>query len=313
MNRKLSKLEKVPLREIWKKEGTHFTPWLAEKENLDLLGEELGINMQLIGIEESVGSFSLDILAEEVVTNNKIIIENQLESTNHDHLGKIITYASGNDAKVIIWVVKDARDEHKSAIEWLNEKSDEDIRFFLIRMEVWQIGNSDCAPKFEIIIAPNTWNKSIKRVWNKGELSELRRNQLDIWTKLKEYLRDTDKGFDISTPSASNWCTSGSRFGRCWLAFAVHDKNGYFKCELVIDNPDIDFFDYLEKRKDQVEKSVGHKLEWNKAVKTGKISIVLSVDDVFNKRKYPEYFEWFAEQAATFRTVFGKHYKNFKK
>ena len=110
---KLSKLEKVDLREVWKHEALDFTNWLAKPENLELLSDEIGIDITLIQTEASVGNFNVDILAEEENTGRKIVIENQLESTDHDHLGKIITYASGFDAEIIIWIVKNVRDEHK--------------------------------------------------------------------------------------------------------------------------------------------------------------------------------------------------------
>lgn len=120
----LSKLDKVDLREVWKHEALDFTNWLAKPENLELLSAEIGIDISLIQTEASVGNFNIDILAEEENTGRKIVIENQLESTDHDHLGKIITYASGFDTEIIVWIVKSVRDEHKQAIDWLNEHTE---------------------------------------------------------------------------------------------------------------------------------------------------------------------------------------------
>ena len=116
---------------MWKNESSDFTAWLSRKENLDLLGEEIGIDISLIKTEVNVGRYNVDILAEEENTGRKIIIENQLENTNHDHVGKIITYAAGYDAEIIIWIVKDARDEHKQAIDWLNRHTDQNVNFFI--------------------------------------------------------------------------------------------------------------------------------------------------------------------------------------
>ena len=128
----LGKLEKIKdLRSVWKHEANDFTKWLSKEENLNTLSEEIGINIELISTEAKTGSFSTDILAVEANTDNKIIIENQLEATDHDHLGKIITYASGHDAKTIIWIVKSAREEHRQAIDWLNEHTDDEINIFL--------------------------------------------------------------------------------------------------------------------------------------------------------------------------------------
>ena len=160
---KLEKLKKIDLRKAWNHEATDFTNCLAEEENLSLLSDEIGTDIKLIQTEASVGKFSVDILAEEENTGRKIIIENQLEMTNHEHLGKIITYASGYDAEIIIWIIKDVRDEHKQAVDWLNEHTDDKINFFAIKMELWQIGNSPFAPKFQIISKPNDWAKAIKK------------------------------------------------------------------------------------------------------------------------------------------------------
>ena len=135
----LSKIKRVDLRKVWKHEALDFTNWLAEPENLELLSEEVEIEISLIQTEASVGKFKVDILAEENNTGRKIVIENQLDSTNHDHLGKIITYASGFDAEIVIWIVQNVRDEHKQAIDWLNEHTDQKVNIFAIQMEVWQI------------------------------------------------------------------------------------------------------------------------------------------------------------------------------
>ena len=157
---KLGKLEKIKdLRSIWKNEEYDFTPWLAKEQNIKLLSDELGISIKVLKTEASVGKYSLDILAVNEDTNENIIIENQLEITNHDHLGKVLVYGAGYDAKTIIWIVKDYNEEHKQAIEWLNEHSDENINLFLIKIELFKIGDSDIAPHFEIISQPNDWTR----------------------------------------------------------------------------------------------------------------------------------------------------------
>ena len=157
----LGRLEKVELRDVWKHEALDFTNWLAKEENITLLSDTVGIDIEIIETEASVGSFNVDVLAKDNNTESKIIIENQLERTDHDHLGKIITYASGYDAETIIWLVKGVRDEHKKAIEWLNNHLDEKINIFLVTIEVWKIGDSKPAPKYNIVESPNNWAKVI--------------------------------------------------------------------------------------------------------------------------------------------------------
>ena len=145
----LDHLKRVELRKVWPHEALDFTKWLSSPANLNMLGEAVGVELELIETESSVGSFNVDIYAQEVGTGRKVIIENQLEDTNHDHLGKVITYAAGKGAQVIIWVVAHARDEHRQAIEWLNEHTDNDFGFFLVEIELWTIGDSKPAPPLQ--------------------------------------------------------------------------------------------------------------------------------------------------------------------
>ena len=135
----LGKLKEIKdLQKVWPHEALDFTPWLAEEDNLALLADAVGLEITIDETESSVGDFNVDIYAMETGTDRKIIIENQLEDTNHDHLGKLITYASGKSADIVIWVVKRAREEHRAAIEWLNNHTDENIAFFLVEIKLYQ-------------------------------------------------------------------------------------------------------------------------------------------------------------------------------
>ena len=168
----LSKLEEIKdLRTVWPHEALDFTPWLSQDDNIALLADAVGLDITVDETESSVGDFNVDIFASETGTDRKIIIENQLEDTNHDHLGKLITYASGKSADVIIWVVKHAREEHKAAIEWLNNHTDEKVGFFLCEIKLYRIGNSEPAVKFEVIEKPNDWTKEERRVTLQMQLS----------------------------------------------------------------------------------------------------------------------------------------------
>lgn len=158
----LGTLEEIKdLREIWSHEAHDFTPWLAK--NISILGDEVGIDISIEETESSVGDFNVDIFATDADTGKKIIIENQLEETDHNHLGKLITYASGKSADLVIWLVRKARPEHRAAIEWLNNHTDEGVGFILCEIKVFRIGNSEPAPKFEIIEQPNNWVKEMKK------------------------------------------------------------------------------------------------------------------------------------------------------
>ena len=154
----LAKIERVDLREAWPNEARDFTPWLAD--NIAELGEALGMDLELQQTEASVGGYSLDVLATDLNQNRPVIIENQLETTNHDHLGKLLTYAAGYDANVIVWLTREFRDEHRQALDWLNQRTGEDTEFFGVEVELWRIGDSPFAPHFKLVATPNEWRKA---------------------------------------------------------------------------------------------------------------------------------------------------------
>ena len=159
MKKPLSKLERVPLREAWKHEANDFTPWLAEEDNLNTLADALGLpDLELVATEHWVGEFKLDILCTS--GDDQVIIENQLEKTNHTHLGQILTYAAGTGAKKVIWVAESFRPEHVAALDFLNQNTTEELSFFAVEVELWRIGDSPLAPKFEVVAKPNDWAKS---------------------------------------------------------------------------------------------------------------------------------------------------------
>ena len=191
---KLSKLIKLPLRTIWKHEAQDFTKWLATEENLALLSETIGITLANPQTEVGVGRFSVDILADDDDNNRRVIIENQIEKTNHDHLGKLITYASGLNAELCIWVVARAQQEHEQAIKWLNENTTENVNFFLIEIEAWQIDKSLPAAKFNIVAQPNDWAKAIRqRGRGSSEATDLQLQQQEFWDKVREYGEENSK------------------------------------------------------------------------------------------------------------------------
>ena len=185
---KLGRLEEVDVRKLWSHEQYDFSNWLAKEENIELLNEALGLTLVDIEKEVYVGSYRCDLVASDETTGQKIIIENQLEQSNHDHLGKVITYASGLDAKVIVWIVKDAREEHRSAVEWLNNNTNKEINFFLIEIHAYKIGDSLYAPKFEIVEKPNDFIKTGKIQASSGEMNKSQSERLAVWTRFKEVI-----------------------------------------------------------------------------------------------------------------------------
>lgn len=250
----LDKLEKVELRDVWPHEALDFTKWLSEEANLAMLGSTVGIELELIETESSVGSFNVDIYAQEVGTGRRVIIENQLEDTNHDHLGKLIAYAAGKGAEAAVWVVARARDEHRQSIEWLNQHTDSNLGFFLVEIELWSIGNSLLAPRFNVVEQPNEWMKTIKL--SEG-LSETERVKLSYWTKYREMAQASPeflKVFNPQKPSKDHWTTLRCGTSVYHIALLVDTKHGRISIEFFApDNKEvghkaIDNADLFEKR-----------------------------------------------------------------
>jgi len=304
---KLAQLKQVDLREVWQYEASEFTKWLANKENLNLLSDEIGIEISLLQTEANVGKFHVDILAEEENTGRKIVIENQLETTNHDHLGKLITYASGFNAEIIIWIVKDVRDEHKQAIDWLNENTNESINFFAIKMEVWQIDDSPFAPKFQVVSQPNDWAKTIKTSPPESELSEIKILQLDFWTDFKKYGEGKSKQLKFRKPYPQHWYDLSIGSSKAHLALICDTQNDELRCEFYIPD-DKQLYKSLEAHKNEIENELKYDLEWMllEGKKASRIRTVTSVN-LSQSEKWEEYFNWLLVVSEDFQRVFSKY------
>lgn len=303
---KLGKLQQVELRKVWEHEALNFTKWLALQENLDMLGDEINIELSLIDTEYNVGRFNVDIYAEEVSTNRKVIIENQLEKTDQDHLGKLITYGSGVDAEIIIWIVKEVLEEHQQAIDWLNENTKEKINFFAIKMEIWQIGDSIPAPNFHIVSKPNNWSKSVRKSLESAELSEIKRLQLEFWDGFKSYVNDNKHNLRLRKTSPQHWYDL--TFGRsdCIIELTVNSQSKQLACEIYIADSKETFHAFLANQT-LIENELS-KLEWMElpAKKASRIKKVRK-GDIRKNQEWEQYFEWLATNAVQFQEVFMKY------
>ena len=306
----LSKLKKVNLRSVWAHEAHDFTKWLAEEENLNILSDEIGIDITLLQTEANVGNFNVDILAEEDVTKNKIIIENQLEITNHDHLGKLITYAAGYDAKAIIWIVKDVRDEHKQAIEWLNKVTDDQTGFFLIRIELWQIEDSTPAPKFEVIIRPNEWAKTIKTTSSNKNLTDTKVQQLEFWNKFVDYCKNTNSELRLRTPRPQHWYDFSMGSSDAHIGLTMNTRENLIGCEVYIAR-NKSLFEYLQSRSTEIEAQINNQIEWIDASVAARIKISKKVNAIFGDNQN-DIFEWYKTNVMLFQKTFPKFINSFK-
>lgn len=257
----ISRLEKVDLRELWKHEAHGFTRWLAD--NLDFVSESIGTEITLVEREASAGPFSVDILAEDT-QGHPVIIENQLEQTDHDHLGKIITYMSNLDAKTAIWITSTPRPEHEKAVHWLNETLPADTAFYLLKLEAFRIGDSDPAPHLEVVAGPSLESKQVGG--QKKELAERHILRMEFWKQLLELSKGKTRLFERISPTDDNWLSAGA--GKSGLAYSYVVRMQDAHVELYIDRGDADvnkrIFDSFLAKKGEVEDRFGAPLDWQR-------------------------------------------------
>ena len=297
----LGKLKKVDLREAWKHEALDFTRWLSKEENLALLSEEIGVDINLIQTEANVGSFNVDVLAEDS-NGRKIVIENQLEATNHDHLGKIITYASGLDASVVVWVVASAREEHASAIEWLNKHTTSDVDFFLIEVHAYTIGDSAPAPMFKVIEQPNDFAKSVKSLANSGDLNESQVRRLEFWNMLNDALDQKGKPFNKHKATTDHWYTVAVGSSQCYISIDLVNKEHKIRVGLwVTDNKEM--YDMFYSHREEIEAAFGETLDWDRLDNKKASIFSTSIPGLnFNKQdNYPELIDLAIEKTVKLR------------
>ena len=303
METKLSKLERVPLREAWEREDSNFTKWLAKEENLDLLGEAIGIDLELLEVESAVGSYRADIYAR-ASDGRFVVIENQLEKSNHDHLGKVITYASGKDAHVAVWIVSQADEKHSQAVEWLNAHTDEDIGFFLIEMELWRIGDSDPAPKFNVVERPNDWGKVMKGY---DDLSPAAQVQLDYWQAFHDRATADEAFMRVLRPQkplAQNWTTLSIGTSICNIQLTVDTQKGRISCGYYISG-DGDLYASVKAAKQDLADAVGvSPTFWEGAKDSGVRFFKEGCNIKSHPERWPEYIEWQMRAALALKRAF---------
>lgn len=260
----LEQLEEVGLRTVWSHETSDFTPWLAKEDNIAILAGTLGLDgITVEETESSVGDFKVDIYASETESDRKIVIENQIEDSNHDHLGKLLTYAAGKSANVIIWVVRYAREEHRAAIEWLNKHSDEDVGFYLCEIKLYRIGNSKPAVKFDVIERPNNWSREVK---NDGAMNENQQQWYDYWTALMDYAFQNDvfaKEFKRRSSAKKYWMDFAIGSSACCIRVTQVLKNNSINVGLYVKNNNgRDLSDILSNDQEAIESEAQMSFDW---------------------------------------------------
>jgi len=287
---KIGKFKEVDIRELWKHEQYDFSEWLAKDENIEMLNDILGLTLIDISKEAYVGSYRCDILAKDETSGIKVIIENQLEASNHDHLGKIITYASGLDAKVIVWIVKQAKEEHRSAIEWLNNNTNSDLNFFLIELHAYRIDESNPAPMFEVIEKPNGFIKSSKLINNQDSLNKSQSERLEFWNMLNDTIIKSGKPFKTRKPTTDHWYDVAIGTSQAHISITLVNKDGRIGVGLWISN-NKELFDNLFNKKEEIENEVGYKLKWDRKEDNQKASSITTYISGLNFDDHSNYEE----------------------
>jgi hypothetical protein len=308
----LGRLEKVDLNKAWKDEQQDFTPWLAQPENLKLLGEALGIDLELEAQEKNVGPFRADILCKDTLDGSWVLIENQLYRTDHTHLGQIMTYAAGLEAVTVVWIAQRFTDEHRAALDWLNEITGDKYSFFGLEVELWRIGDSPVAPKFNIVSKPNDWTKGGYRR-GPGETTDHQRFQLGFWTAFKGYMEEKSS-IKCAKPYPQGWMTHSMGRSGFYLAsvISIWDSDTgtgkpEMRVELTMDGVNAKhFFALLFAQKDDIERKIGQPLQWyNPENKKVARIYAKQATDFLDRAKWPGQFEWLLKNLETFHRVFG--------
>jgi len=316
MKKTLGTLEKVELREVWERENSDFTPWLAGEENINILGQKIGLDLEVEAQEKSVGKFKADILCKDINTDNWVLIENQLEKTNHGHLGQLLTYATGLDAVTIVWIAASFNEEHKATLEWLNKITDENYNFFGLEIELYKIEDSKIAPNFKIVCQPDNWSQSISREAKRieqGEVSETKLKQYKFWTELGKELQTADTPLKLQKARPQHWTNLAVGKTGVRLAATFNTQEERVSAQLYIVR-DKSMFKALENDKDAIEKELGEKLSWQLLPEkaASRIALYRANSDIENNDDWKEMLRWLVEKLEKLRSVFSPRLKNLR-
>jgi hypothetical protein len=314
----LGRLEKITdLREIWKTEAQDFTPWLAKEVNLSLLGETINLELELEAVEKDVGPFRADILCRDTADNSLVLVENQVERTDHTHLGQLLTYAAGLNTVTIVWIAKRFTDEHRATLDWLNEITGDKINFFGLEIELWKIGGSAIAPHFNIVSKPNDWTKG--KSANSAslvskDLTPTQQLKLDYWKSFRSYISEHSTILNPNRASADHWMSFGIGTSKAHMSALLNTQQDLISVGLNIDKFEerLAIFHLLEKEREIIERELGSKLDWEEKPDKKSSYIFMRNQNMNpnNRDSWQGQHEWMLKGLENFREVFGARIKS---
>lgn len=307
--RDFQELESQDVRKYWKHEAREFTPWLAdeiESEGDSRLKDVLGLDLEVVETERSVGKYSVDILARTGTDGRNVVIENQLTPSDHDHLGKSIAYAAGVDADIIVWIASQFNDEHRDAVQWLNSNSREGIDLFALRLEVWKIADSPPAVRLNPVDKPSEWKEKARRT--EDELSKKEQRREEFWTRFRDRIEEEQTPLRAWKPGPRLFYQNPIGKGGCHLSFVFDVTESERYITLVIEDDETLFYQ-LEDQRDEIENEIGHSLDWvnPEETRSGKMRSQIqlrshgSLDD---RDSWEDHIDWFMEYGGKFNEAF---------
>lgn len=303
----LGRLEPVRIRDYWKDEARDFTPWLGKADNLSLLSETIGLNLELVGLEQRIGPFRADIIAHD--EEHRVVIENQLDVTDHKHLGQLLVYAADREAHTVVWIARQVSDEYRKVIDWLNAETS--TNFWALEIELWRIGDSAVAPKFNVVCEPNQLTKPTDGA-SSEELTGVRVLQLEFWSGFAEYLDSSDSSFNSRKARAQNWypLSIGTTLAYVSLTMLA-SKSGRLGCELYMpgrSQADLVFAALVE-QKAAVEGELGP-LDWQDLPERKACRIAVYREaNLEDQEEWADLYEWLRDRAEAFKHAFAERLK----
>ena len=308
---KLGILTKEDIRDIWKDEAKDFTPWLAREENISLLSETVRMEFEVEGTEIRVGPFEADILCRDTVTDEQVVIENQLEPTDHKHLGQLLTYAAGLEAVTVVWIAERFTDEHRAALDWLNEITGERFSFFGLEIELWRIGGSPMAPNFNVVSHPNDWKKGVSPSLQ-NDLTPTQQLYLEYWTGLQALLEQRNGVIKPVKPLPRNWIGFGIGRSKFRLDASASIRDKWICVNLTLRGSDAKtHFNALKQDRIDIETAIGAKLEWEEKPEQKRSYISLSPPetDLEDREDWNRQHQWLCDKLEIFHKVFSPRIK----